>query len=286
MTITYGFKDMLKKGFLFKLGCVVALTGTVLMPTTAKASNIGNTQTLIDWDQLASGWTPPQSGQVRSFQAGAGTVDLKFDLGSDIKFASFGGSGLTPAISSTLNGSQDANDKSLHLQIDASAVGLTKGANSLTMTTSFKDFSSPLTDVTFKLFDVDISNNKTWQDRVILKGFLGNQVVNPIFSPFLTQGNTIQQVDAYTIDGIGFDSDATNGDYGTVLVKFASAIDRFELVFTDGDDIGTRNPDDHGIGIGDIKYTASSQSVPEPASILGLLVLGTFGASSVLKRKQ
>ncbi|MEH2285583.1 MAG: PEP-CTERM sorting domain-containing protein [Nostoc sp.] len=277
---------MLKKGFLFKLGCVVALTGTVLMPTTAKASNIGSTQTLIDWDQLASGWTAPKSGQVRSFQTGAGTVDLKFDLGSKTTFASFGSSGLTPAISSTLNGSQGANDKSLHLQIDASAVGLTKGANSMTMTTSFKDFSSPLTDVTFKLFDVDISNSKTWQDRVILKGFLGNQVVNPIFNPLLTQGNTIQKVDAYTLDGIGFDSDATNGDYGTVLVKFASAIDRFELVFTDGDDIGSRNPDSHGIGIGDIKYTVSSQSVPEPASILGLLVLGTFGASSVRKRKQ
>ncbi|MBE8970701.1 PEP-CTERM sorting domain-containing protein [Nostocales cyanobacterium LEGE 12452] len=277
---------MLTKSFLFKLGCVVALTGTVLMPTTAKASNIGNTETLIDWDQLATGWTAPKSGQVRSFQAGTGTVDLKFELGSQTTFASFGGSGLTPAISSTLNGSQGANNKSLHLQINASAVGLTKGANSMTMTTSFKGFNSPLTDVSFKLFDVDISNSKTWQDRVILKGFLGNQVVNPIFNPVLTQGNTIQKVDAYTLDGIGFDSNATNGDYGSVLVKFASAIDRFELVFTDGDDIGTRNPDNHGIGIGDIKYTASSQSVPEPASILGLLVLGTFGASSVRKRKQ
>ncbi len=277
---------MLTKSFLLKLGCVVALTGSVLMPTTAEASNIGNTETLIDWDQLATGWTAPKSGEVRSFQAGTGTVDLRFDLGSQTTFASFGGSGLTPAISSTLNGSQGANDKSLHLQINPSAVGLTKGANSMTMTTSFKGFNSPLTDVSFKLFDVDISNSKTWQDRVILKGFLGDQVVNPIFNPVLSQKNTIQQVDAYTLDGIGFDSDATNGDFGTVLVKFASAIDRFELVFTDGDDIGTRNPDSHGIGIGDIKYTASSQSVPEPASILGLLAFGTFGASSVLKRKR
>ncbi|WP_199326289.1 PEP-CTERM sorting domain-containing protein [Nostoc parmelioides] len=278
---------MMYKSFLSKFGCVLAIAGTVLVPTTAKANITGNTQTLIDWDQLATGWTAPTSGQVRTYSAGQGSVDLSFVLGNKTSFASFGGSGTTPVISSTLNGSEGADNKSLHIQMDAQAIGLGQGANSVTMNTSFRGFSSPLNDVSFTLYDVDISSNNTWQDRIILKGFSGNQVVNPIFTPQLAQNNTIQIVDAYTIDGVRFDSNANNGNNGNVLVKFASAIDRFELVFTDGDDISISNPQAHGIGIGDITYTiAVTQSVPEPTSILGLLAFGTFGVSSVLKRKQ
>ncbi len=44
-----------------------------------------------------------------------------------------------------------------------------------------------------------------------------------------------------------------------------------------------------GAGAGDVTYTLRqappSTSVPEPASMLGLLALGAFGASSVLKQK-
>jgi hypothetical protein len=273
---------MMQKSFLSKIGCVIAIAGTVLMPATAKANATGTTQTLIDWDQLAPGWTAPTSGEVRTYSVGQGTVDLRFDLGATTKFDSFGGSGLTPNISGVLNGEQEPDNKSLHIQMDAQAVGLSQGANSVTMTTAFKGFKSALTDVSFTLFDVDIDNSRTWQDRVILKGFLGNQVVAPLFTP-LSANNTIQIVDAYTIDGFRYDSNA-NRDNGNVLVRFASAIDRFELVFTDGDDIGNINPRGHGIGIGDITYTVSA--VPEPASILGLLAFGTFGVSSVIKRKQ
>ncbi|AFY46633.1 PEP-CTERM putative exosortase interaction domain-containing protein [Nostoc sp. PCC 7524] len=275
---------MFHKSFVSRIGCILAVAGATLMPGIAKATVADNTQTLIDWDQLASGWTTPKSGDVNSFNVGEGTVDFKFELGSKTKFVAFGGS-TTPSISSTLNGSQGNDNKSLHLQIDAEGVGLAKGDNSMTMTTSFKGFSSPLTNVSFMVYDIDISRN-SWQDRVIIKGFLGNQVVNPIFSPVLTQ-NTIQIVNTYTLDGVRGLSDNDNGDQGSLLVSFASAIDGFELVFTDGDGNGTtRNPANHGIGIGDIKYTVATQSVPEPASVLGLLAFGAFGASSVLKRKQ
>ncbi|WP_066426404.1 PEP-CTERM sorting domain-containing protein [Anabaena sp. 4-3] len=275
---------MFHNRFLSRISCLIAVTGAVLMPAVARATVADNTQFLIDWDQLASGWTAPSSGQIRTFNAGEGTVDLKFELGSQINFVGFGGS-ITPAISSTLNGSQGADNKSLHLQIDAQAVGLTKGNNSMTMTTSFKGFTNPLTDVSFMLYDIDISRN-SWQDRVIIKGLLGNQVVNPIFTPVLAQ-NTVQIVDTFTLDGIRSLSDNENGDQGSVLVSFASAIDGFELVFTDGDDINPSiNPRNHGIGIGDIKYRGTVQSVPEPTSILGLLAFGTFAASSLLKRKQ
>jgi hypothetical protein len=275
---------MSNKLFISKLGCCVVLAGALLMPT-AKAS-AQTTQTLIDWDLLASGWTPPLSGETRSFSSGEGTVDLRFDLGATTRFSSFGGSGLTPAISSTLNGSQGDDNRSLHLQIDADAVGLTQGANSATLTANFNDFNNPLEDVSFLLYDVDISDVRAWQDRVILRGFFGGQVVNPIFNPVLPLNNTIQIVDANTIDGVRFNADATNADNGNVLVSFASAIDSFELIFTDGDDIGTRNPTNHGIGIGDISYTVPPQTVPEPGALLGFWLLGTFGASSVWKRKQ
>ncbi|BAT54360.1 unknown protein [Nostoc sp. NIES-3756] len=274
---------MMQKRFLSKIGCVLAIAGVALIPATAKANVTGTPQSLIDWDQLEPGWTSPTSGQVRTYSAGQGTIDLRFDLGATTKFDRFGGGPITPTISSTLNGSLGTENKSLHLQIDAEGIGLTQGSNSATMSAAFKNFKSPLTDVSFTLFDVDIDNGRTWQDRVILKGFLGNQVVAPIFTPQILSNNTIQIVDTYTIDGTRYDSNATNGNNGNVLVKFASAIDRFELVFTDGDDIGNINPRGHGIGIGDITYTPAA--VPEPASVLGLLVFGTFGIGSVLKRK-
>lgn len=275
---------MMHKTFLSKIGCVIAIAGAVFIPATAKANVTGTTRTLIDWDQLAPGWTAPKSGQVRTYNSGEGTFDIRFDLGATTRFDRFGGGSITPNISGTLNGSQGLDNKSLHIQMDAQAVGLAKGANSVTMTTAFNGFSSPLKDVSFTLYDVDIDNTHRWQDRVILKGFLGNQVVQPLFTPILNT-NTIQIVDDHTVDGIGFDANV-NKDNGNVLVKFASAIDRFELVFTDGDDIGNINPRGHGIGIGDITYTYTASVVPEPASVLGLLAFGTFGLSSVLKRKQ
>ncbi|MBW4646154.1 MAG: PEP-CTERM sorting domain-containing protein [Goleter apudmare HA4340-LM2] len=271
---------MFNKGFVSKVGFFIALTGTVLMP--ADQANAG---TLVNWDDYASGWTAPKSGETRSLVSGSGTTEINFLLGKDTSFASFGGSGKTPLINSTLNGTDPNTNKSLHVQIDPKKVGLQQGDNSATLTTRFKNFGGLLEGVSFKLFDIDISSG-SWQDRVILKGFAGGQVINPIFSVF--DSTTVKKVGDYTLDGIK--AAGNDSDNGNVTVSFASAIDGFELVFTDGEAHANRtnfNPGSHGIGIGDITYTKIvTESVPEPTTILGLLVFGAFGASSVLKRKQ
>lgn len=266
---------MLNQGLLSKVGFFIALTGTTLLPATK-----ANAGTLVNWDDYASGWTAPKSGQTRSFVSGKGTTEIKFLLGKETKFVSFSGSGSTPAISSTLNGTDPNTNKSLHIQIDPQKVGLQQGDNSATLTTSFKNFGGLLEGVSFKLFDIDISSGN-WQDRVILKGFAGNKIINPIFSLF--DSKTVQKVSDYTLDGIkAADNDKNNGN---VTVSFASAIDGFELVFTDGaahTKTTNFNPASHGIGIGDITYT---KTVPEPTNILGLLAVGALGITLNLKRK-
>ncbi|MHC5748468.1 MAG: PEP-CTERM sorting domain-containing protein, partial [Nostoc sp.] len=102
-----------------------------------------------------------------------------------------------------------------------------------------------------------------------------------IFAVF--DSTIVKKVGDYTLDGIKAAGNDTNN--GNVTVSFASAIDGFELVFTDGNAHANRtnfNPASHGIGIGDITYT---KAVPEPTTILGLLAIGAFGISSTLKRK-
>lgn len=263
------------------------------MPTVAKAIVSDNTETLtFDWDTIKQEelWNNTQPGG--SFALGEGIVDIDFELGTGIQFASFGSSGLTPAISDTLNGSKGADDQSLHIQIDTdkapNAIELANGDYSMKMVTSFLGYDHPVTDVSFMLYDIDIIQN-SWQDRVVLKGYLGDQVVNPIFNFLYPEKGTIQTVDAYTLDG--FKTVDNNADFSNVLVSFAGPIDRFELIFTDGDDVTKTNPNNHGIGIGDLSFTAvkalpKTQHVPEPTTIFGLMTFGALSVSSVRKRKH
>ncbi len=265
---------MSNQSLLSKVGLLITLAGSIFISATK-----ANASTFMDWDDYAATWTPPTSGETKSFTSGGETTDIKFLLGTQTSFANFVNNGLTPIISSTLNGTNPDTNKSLHIQIDPSAVGLQQGANSATLTTNFKNFGGLVEGVSFNLFDIDILGS-SWQDRVILKGFAGGQVVNPIFS--ILDSTTVKKVNNYTLDGIkAANNDANNGN---VAVSFASAIDSFELVFTDGDGNGTNlNPGSHGIGIGDIIYT---KAVPESSTLLGLLAVGALGTSAILKRKS
>lgn len=298
--MTHGTRQMLVKGLLSQLGCVAVIAGVIALPSMANATPTtpSGSQSVIDWDQV-SGWSTATPGgkfvdnqKVTTNTNNRPEVNIQFEVGEDAKFARFG-TGQTPVISSTLNGSQGIDNKSLHIQLDSKAVGLDEGDNSITLKTSFANFGGALTGVNFNLFDVDIDKGSTWQDRVIIKGFLGGQLVTPTFSPasgFRTTtntGSTVESVDAYTIDGRGFDAANANSDAGTVWVSFGSAIDSFELIFTDGDNIGSRNPNSHGIGLGDISYASVvSTPVPEPTSMIGLLAIGAIGANSLYNRKK
>ncbi|MBZ8179794.1 PEP-CTERM sorting domain-containing protein [Oscillatoria salina] len=264
---------MANKRLMFILGCAFTLAGTTLISKSAKAAS-------LDWD--TTGWSDGQKNG--SFVVGEGTIDIDFEVGSGIKFIPSSSSGITPAVSDFLNGSNPNSDKSLHLQIDSEKIGAEEGDYSVTMNTVFNNYSNPLS-VFFTIFDLDMSSSKLWQDRVIVQGFLDDQEVDPIFQ-FAEALGKIERVDANTLDGIK--STNNNSDASNVLVSFASQIDSFKLVFTDGDDISRSNPNGHGIGIGDIYFTETnvSQDVPEPGSLAALGFVSLLVARSRRKNSN
>ncbi|BAZ17179.1 hypothetical protein NIES4071_90570 [Calothrix sp. NIES-4071] len=296
---------MFSKSLVTKLGCVLAVVGALLVPTTAQANTGSTEKTLIDWDKVAqqNQWANPtlNSSFNRTINVdGGGQVNFGFLLGTNIGFSTHGNSGLTPAINSVLNGSKPDTDKSLHIQIDpgvksnltvptGTAFGQTY-AGALNMATTFSGFGGALNGVSFVLHDIDISgtgSDISWQDRVILRGFLGNEVVNTIFTRPGSSGlpNNVSLINPNTLDGVrSVDND--NGGSGDILVSFGGAIDRFELIFTEGGRTTQTNPSSHGIGIGDISYTSVAKSVPEPTAVIGLFALGAFSVSSLRQRKQ
>ena len=238
--------------------------------------------TLVNWDTI--GW---QDGILnQELQSGNNTIKIDFRLGSEAQFVNFVGR-MTPSVSGLVNGSNPDSgeniDQSLHLQLDASQVGAFAeypGLYSATMNVNFSESDRLFSDVSFMLYDIDISY--MWQDRVSIIGFSSNSEIAPEFT--IQSTDYVEQVDNYTLDGIK--NSSNDADNSNVLVYFSSSISGFQLIFTDGDDIeSSLNPSSHGIGIGDIYYTEASKDVPEPSSTLGFLVLGIMGLYSRLKMR-
>ncbi|MGD1906641.1 MAG: hypothetical protein ACFB0C_11690 [Leptolyngbyaceae cyanobacterium] len=232
----------------------------------------------LDWVEQAEAGQWPDGSQSGSFDIGGGTIDIDFTVGDGIDFVGFSDSGVTPAVTSVLNGANSDEDPSLHLQVDADQVGLGDGDYAITMNTYFKGYSDPLEEVSFWLHDIDISLRGLWQDRVSIMGYLDNQVVAPNFEFLDPSANTAERVDEFTLDGIdAVENDSSAGD---VQVSFTQSIDRWSLTYTDGDDISRLiNPNGHGIGVGDIYFRLpeerdDSKNIPEPSASLALLLVG------------
>ena len=244
-----------------KSGLALASFGLFLAPATVQAqvspaSPVETGSYLLDWDEYAD--TGVEASQVNTFDIEGGIVDITF-LNPE-NFASFEGAD-TPQINSILNGDNPDSDQSLHLQIDPE-----DPFGQITMETRFSGFRKSLVDVSFLLYDVDISNN-SWQDVVTLTGYGSeNDLVNPIFEVL---GST------YEVDGSELTGNRpadNDGATGNVRVSF-SGINGFDLEFADGQ--GTNS---HGIGVGDIEV----EDVPEPAAAVAL---GIFALAVFSKRK-
>jgi hypothetical protein len=251
---------------------------TISIPETAHAVDLS-----LDWGEISQtgGWSSGQeSGR---FEIGSGAIAISTEKGGGVSFVEFGNGNLTPAINSILNGTASNDDPSLHLQIDAEQVGLGEGDYSVKLITRFEGYRTPLTNVSFPIYDIDIAENYTWQDRVIVQGFLGDRVVTPVFDWLYDDANTIEQVNPFTVDGTAVVSNDT--DTSNVLISFVDPIDRFELVFTDGDDVAIANPLPHGIGIGNIHFS-EPESVPEPSSLLGLMTVGLILGGLRLRKQS
>ncbi|MBP0018843.1 MAG: hypothetical protein J7647_15005 [Cyanobacteria bacterium SBLK] len=246
------------------------------------------TAATLDWD--STGW---QSGQTSGlFDIGGGQVQIDISKGSETQFSSFNGN-QTPDVNAVLNGANPDTNQALHLQIDTQKIGAIPenlANNQVTLAADFLGYNNGVVDdVTFDLFDIDVdslnSTNYQWQDRVIVKGFLDGAVIDPIFNIFNT--NHTAQIDPYTLEGIK--GVANDVDDGTVSVSFSSAIDRLEVLFTDGDDTLASNPAFHGIGIGDISFREippEPKPVPEPSIVLGLGSIGLLVSRCSRRRSQ
>ncbi len=248
-----------------------------IAPQAAQAQ----TNNVLDWEQIAQDneWLSGQ--QSGSFQVGGGTINIDFELGGNSQFVDFGTGSITPDINDVVNGSAGIDDRTLHLQIDSTTVD--PDNNFIKMVTTFSDFGGALSDVSFNLFDIDIADNQSWQDRVIVKGFLNGEETTPVFNIF--DGTTVETISDTTLEGIK-NSD-NNGDNGNVEVSFAGPIDSFELFFTDGLDTSRVDPNNHGISIGDISFGAvEPKATPEPTALLSLGILSMAGLVSKRKLSQ
>ncbi|MEM6840511.1 MAG: PEP-CTERM sorting domain-containing protein [Cyanobacteria bacterium P01_C01_bin.120] len=252
-----------------------------LIPQAAQAQ----TAPVLDWEEIAQNEEWDSGQRSGTFDVGSGTVTVDFETGGDTRFVGFGGGSITPDINSVVNGSAGDDDRTMHMQIDSGSVN--PAENFIKMTTSFNGFGGPLQGVSFNLYDIDISGGRSWHDRVMIKGFLGDQVVSPEFSFYdkitadytADSSNIVSQLDAHTLQGNKSQID-NNKDDANVKVSFGGAIDRFELFFTDGFGTGKDNPSSHGISIGDIALGQPTQETPEPGSLLSLGGLAVAGLVS------
>lgn len=257
---------MLNKGVpsvLRKTSWLLAPLSALIVPIAAQAQT-----STLDWG--AGDATSIDANATNIYDVGSGKVNINF--ANPENFTGFGGASSTPAINTILNGANADSDPSLHLQINPSGE-----LGSVTMQTTFTEFAKPFLDVSFTLYDIDISGVSSWQDSVRLVGFGENGTT--ILPTFNILGSTPQQIGADTLVG---ESPANNDEAtGNVEVSF-KGIDGFDLTFADGPALSLADQNSHGIGVGDIEVTA----VPEPMSALAVVAFGAVAAGSALKKKK
>ncbi|MBR8827155.1 MAG: PEP-CTERM sorting domain-containing protein [Gomphosphaeria aponina SAG 52.96 = DSM 107014] len=241
-----------------QVGLSLAVLTAVLTPGAARAASIK----VVDWN--TANWTG--GGLNQTVNTGFGNIGFNFS-GDTSRLASFGSSGRTPVVNTTLNGSS-STEKTLHLQLDP-----TTANQSVTMTTTL---DRALEGLNFTLYDIDKSDDNStskgsWNDLVEIKGFLNGQLVNANFN-VLDPNNVVKS--GSTLNGIK--SVGNDADGGNVKVGFGGAIDSFQLTFKQEANLVNDDPGSHGIGIG-------SFAVPEPMTMGGTML--ALGLGSYFKKK-
>jgi len=254
---------------------LISVGGLLMTSSAVYGANLN-----LDWNNT----TFVAGGLNQTFSVGQGEVNLQFSLKNGSSFAGFEGVS-TPRLTQTLTGTNP--EVSLHLQRQPSSSSNNRG--SIELKTSFLGYNKGIVkDLTFDIFDIDRSANlptsgppnaSSWQDRVIIKGFLGGNEVTPTFTIFNT--TNVRKVGDFTLDGIRNVDNRQDG--GNVRVSFEEAIDSFILTFTDNPNlVTTTSTNNHGIGIGSMSF----QTVPEPSMMGGLLLFGFLGLAGSKKKSS
>jgi hypothetical protein len=225
------------------------------LPATARGFDV------LDWDLVR--W-PAREDFDEVFSVSETNVSVSFS--GDTAFASF-----SPLDTPGPRLSQDGDslfpdERDLHL-----IMNWEDADDAMTTTVAF---SNVVEHVGFEMRDVDRGVENGFFDEVTVVGFLGDHVVIPT-----VRGDITNQVVGNVVTGVAsnFTSD------GDVRVSFNSPIDRFELIYGNGDAVSS-NPGTQSIRLHDIHFAVA---VPEPAGI-ALAFTGMIAChlAHLVKRKR
>ncbi len=212
---------------------------------------------ILDWDTIT--WT--NSATTQTINSTNGT-SLTFSFSGDIaSMESFGHAlnngftgGLTPAqlslryFANFLNTSQTFTNT---IDIGTSGVGVT--------------------DLSFRVFDVDTRSGLGHSDKITVIGYLSGTPVQPVL---VAEGNAVS-VNGNTAVGILGNGSSSAG--GNLLVTFDGPIDQIEIINGSGDITARDNPQSSGYSIHDISFCTVQEivSVSDATEIEGTNLIHT-----------
>ncbi len=208
-------------------------TGGVLPDLTCN-----DTSDILDWDTIT--WTRNATTQtITSINGASFTFSFSGDIASMESFEhdldnGFTG-GLTPAqfslryFANFLNTSQTFTNT---IDIGTPGVGVS--------------------DLSFRVFDVDTRSGFGHSDKITVIGYLGGTPVQPVL---VAEGNAVS-VNGNTAVGILGNGSSSAG--GNLLVAFDGPIDQIEIINGSGDITGPDNPQSSGYSIHDISFCTFS----------------------------
>ena len=187
----------------------------------------------------------------------------------------------TPAVASVFQGGLAATERSLVVGLN-----LTSNTQSVTLTLDFNQYPAGITNLTFRIFDVDYANTSgnTYQDMLTnIRGLSADGVT------WIAPTITTSSANALTGTGLGqivtgtssvVDTGAGSGN-GNVTISFGSnAITRFE--FTYGSGAAFADPTFQHVGFYDFSFTP----VPEINPAWTAMITSFAALGIVLHRRR
>jgi hypothetical protein len=226
---------------------------------------------VLDWDSVA--WTAGSTNNSYDL-TGDGVNDIKVTLtaqNANIWTNDPTSGVLTPAVTQTLTGGISPTENSLIL-----AANMHTSSN-LTLQLSFTGTQPGAANVSFTLFDIDVTNSN------VINNVLNSDIINTIYGVALDGSHvaaTITNVGpSVTLSGTGLGQTLTgiadspnNSGNGNATISFGSTIIT-DVFFTFSNTAGLPRYQD--IGIGDISFTPVPEINPAATSAVScLLALG------------
>jgi hypothetical protein len=230
---------------------------------------------LLDWDTLT--WTP--GALTQSFDIDPGNLgnDVTVTIGGDTSFLT----GSSPKLSTALTGGLLPVEKSLLL----SAVWNTT-AQAVTVTVDFHYGSFGVTQVAYKLFDVDTGTGDLTTAVDQIRGISATSTAPSTVGPTITAGtaNVLTGSGSFATDQVvtGTAESPPTSASGNVSIDYVGT-PLTQFVFTFGNDASaTTPPTGQSIALHDISFTP----VPEAGTVAACAVFSLLGAWGLRRMRR